>query len=457
MKHEKKTTIEPRSISTVSRILPNGDLVELIYDADQRRTFLAVGSPLAHSIEESIDFGGTRLTPLSAENNLLKHEALLLPGRPEGFGTLAALRSEIDAYLARYVDLADGHRRIVATYVLLTWVYDAFNELPYLRFRGELGSGKTRALIVAGSLCNRAFFASGASTVSPIFHTLHTFGGTLILDEADFRFSDEKAELSKILNNGNVKGFPVLRTAMNLKREFDPRAFSVYGPKMIAMRGIFDDSALESRFITVVMEAGEAPPRAPINLPDAQKAEARALRGKLLAYRFTNRMTVAVDVALYDPSLTARANQVTLPLLSLVDDPALHRMTKEIVSQTHADTLADRAASPEGGLVALLSELAAKDDTKSVRLGQITSSFIERRGSEIERPITNRYVGSMLRRALGIHPYKSHGTYRILLDRKKIASLAVRYGVDGGRVERVDEETRFPRSEEREARNEAAL
>jgi ATP-dependent DNA ligase len=42
---------------------------------------------------------------------------------------------------------------------------------------------------------------------------LDSFHGTLIVDEGDFRFSDEKAEVVKILNNGNVKGFPVLRFA----------------------------------------------------------------------------------------------------------------------------------------------------------------------------------------------------------------------------------------------------
>ena len=33
-----------RTIPTVSRVLPNGDLVELVYDAAKRRTALAVGS-----------------------------------------------------------------------------------------------------------------------------------------------------------------------------------------------------------------------------------------------------------------------------------------------------------------------------------------------------------------------------------------------------------------------------
>ena len=74
------------------------------------------------------------------------------------------------------------------------------------------GSRKTRALIALGSVAYKGFFASGASTVSPIFRTLDSFGGTLVLDEADLRFSDKTADLVKILNNGTVRGLPVLRT-----------------------------------------------------------------------------------------------------------------------------------------------------------------------------------------------------------------------------------------------------
>ena len=39
----------------------------------------------------------------------------------------------------------------------------------------------------------------------------------------------------KILNNGNAKGFPVLRSEATANRgEFNPRAYEVYGPKLIA-------------------------------------------------------------------------------------------------------------------------------------------------------------------------------------------------------------------------------
>jgi hypothetical protein len=167
--------------------------------------------------------------------------------------------------------------------VLLTWLYDTFNELPYSRLHDDYGSGKTRALLAIGSLCYKPFFASGASTISPIFHTLDAFRGTLIFDEADFRFSDEKAEIVKILNNGNVRGLPVLRTVMNHQREFNPRAFHVFGPKIVATRGSYDDKGLESRFLTEEMDSRQLRSDIPINLPESFKDEARELRNKLLA------------------------------------------------------------------------------------------------------------------------------------------------------------------------------
>ena len=104
-------------------------------------------------------------------------------------GYTGARRSSSRTYAISFTGtwtFGESFENVATHYVLLTWLYDAFNELPYLRLRGDYGSGKTRALLTIGSLCYKGFFASGASTVSPIFHTLDAFRGTLIFDEADF-------------------------------------------------------------------------------------------------------------------------------------------------------------------------------------------------------------------------------------------------------------------------------
>ncbi len=252
--------------------------METVYDAHTARTSFVIAR--GASMEAASEYASPNATyvPVDPANNLIKHNALLLPSEPLDYGSTGALLEEIKAHIARYVSLSEEALGMSAAYVLLSWVHDAFNELPYLRFRGDYGTGKTRALIVIGSLAYKAFFASGASTVSPIFHTLNTWRGTLIFDEADFRFTDEKAELVKILNNGNAKGFPVLRTHVTQQHTFNPQAFVIFGPKIVGMRRSYDDRALESRFLTVEMEPGRSR-GVPINLPDQEKAEALKLHG----------------------------------------------------------------------------------------------------------------------------------------------------------------------------------
>jgi hypothetical protein len=216
---------------TVTAVLGDGALVELVYRPSDRQTALAMYSAGRWTLQDHIDAEGARLVPFSADNNLIKHEVVLLPSEPRMYGNEGMLLADVQGFIHRYLDLSPTFEKVATYYVLLSWLYDAFNELPYLRFQGDFGSGKTRALLIIGSICYKPFFARGASTVSPLFHTLDAFRGTLIFDEADFRFSDECAEIVKILNNGNVHGLPVLRTMMNRQREFNPQAFQVFGPE----------------------------------------------------------------------------------------------------------------------------------------------------------------------------------------------------------------------------------
>ena len=177
------------TVPTVSRCLPDGTLVELLYRPAERQTVLAVHNAGRWTTQPHLDLGGgVRLVPFSPDNNLIKNDVVLLPSEPRIYGSEEELLSDIQSFIHRYVDLSPAFEKLATYYVLLSWLYDAFNELPYLRLRGDFGTGKTRTLLILGSICYKPFFASGASTVSPIFHTLDAFQGTLIFDEADFRF-----------------------------------------------------------------------------------------------------------------------------------------------------------------------------------------------------------------------------------------------------------------------------
>ena len=422
----------------VSEHLVDGTIVETILIQATQKTYLAVYKDGAISIDTSYTkLSGEEVEPIPATNNLIKHNALIFAENPENYESIEQLINDIQSYIYRYVDISDHFRKIASYYVLLTWVYDAFNELPYLRLRGDFGSGKTRALFVIGSLCNKAFFASGASTVSPIFHTLDTFRGTLIFDEADFRFSDEKSELVKIFNNGNVRGFSVLRTAMTAQREFNPQAFNVYGPKVVAMRKAFEDSALESRFLTEEMGQHSLRRDIPINLPDIQKDEAKLLRNQLLMYRFKMLHSIKIDASLVDPSLSPRLNQILMPLLSIIKDEGLRNDIREAVRSFDQKLYAERASSMEAGVLEVLQSMYGLGVDGAISISEITSAFISEYSKEFDRPITARVIGGILRKRLRLLTYKSHGVYVLpFTEKTKVAELCIRYGV----VDHKDEE-----------------
>jgi len=422
---------EKRTSPAVSRILGDGTIVEMLYRPETRSTAFAVFREGEWTLQRQIEGeDGSTLVPFSPENNLIKNEAVLLPSEPRDYGSEKQLLFDIQEFLHRYVDLSPVFESIATYYVVLTWLYDAFNELPYLRLRGDFGTGKTRTLLTIGSICYKAFFASGASTVSPIFHTLDAFRGTLILDEADFRFSDERAEIVKILNNGNVRGIPVLRTMMNRQREFNPQAFQVFGPKIVATRSSYDDKGLESRFLTEEMGARRLRQDIPINMPESFKEEARELRNKLLLFRFHHRTKAKINETLIDPRLEPRLNQILVPLLSIVEDEAVREQLRSMAHTVQADLVAERGLRREAHILEIVVELMAPKNRPIIPIAEIAGLLLERHGAEYDRPITNRWVGSILRR-LNLRTYKSHGTYVLpVAERGKLDLLCARYGLE---------------------------
>lgn len=423
-------TDQPRPRGTpVVATVDRDTIIELVYDPDAGKTGLVVSrfGGLWNIEQEVAIHTGEMLVPYSAKNNLIANRCILLPSKPEHHGDKAELLAEIEAFLKRYVELSPAFLKAAVHYILLTWVHDAFSELPYLRLRGDYGTGKTRGLLAIGSLCYRPFFASGASTVSPIFHTLDRFGGTLILDEADFRFSDPTNELVKILNNGNAKGMPVLRTVQNRDKEFNPRAFKVFGPKIIAMRGGFDDPALESRFLTEEMGQRVVGAHIPVSTPPEFADEALALRNKLLHYRlchlFDTKPALLADLA----GAEARTNQIALPLLSLIEDSQTRREVRRLMRRSEQERRAERSETVEAKVVAILARALTANPEVPIGIAGLAEEFTAVHGEAYGAMPTKR-MGQILRRRLRLSTYKSNGVSVVpLWEKPSIDALYARY------------------------------
>lgn len=418
-------------VPVVSRVVDD-TLVELVYDPQKRKTALAVSRFNGlWNIEEELDIGsGETLIPYSASNNLLVNECVLLPSQPVEYGHKEELIADIRSYIHKYVDLSSEFEAVAAYYVLLTWVHDAFNEVPYLRFLGDWGTGKTRALTTIGSVCYKPFFGSGASTVSPIFHIIDTFGGTLILDEADLPYSDSKAELVKILNNGTSKGMPVLRSIVNRHKEINPYAFKVFGPKIVATRTRFEDAALESRLITE--RTGMAPLRSDISIPQPSslKSDALSLRNRLLHFRLCEFFRIKANpeglANIDDP----RLKQMALPLMSMVDEPTEREEIGLALIERQEQTSTERENGiPESGVLASALDAIKNYPDQDIPVGEIARRYNDAY-AEAMGPRASRWIGSVLRSNLHLTTRKSKGVFVIpASEQGKIAALAARRGI----------------------------
>jgi len=431
------------TIPTASAILDTGEIIEMVYRPDERRTLFVRSLDGAWEYDTAVDLpSGERLVPYSPRNNLLKHDVVLLPSGPEEYGSDSELLSEIKGFIHRYVDVSPLFEEIASYYVLLSWIYDAFNELPYLRVRGDYGSGKTRFLLTVGSLCYKPIFASGASTVSPLFRILDAFRGTLIIDEGDFRLSDEKAEVVKILNNGNARGFPVLRSEVSGRKEFDPRAYTVFGPKLVASRGFFEDRALESRFLTEEMGQGRLREDVPINLPESHKEEALRLRNRLLLFRLRNLGKPRTLEEALDRSLEPRLNQIFSPLLSIIDDADAREDLKELARRYNRELVSDRGMETEAQLLEVIRDLAASSADGRLTVKEIAGLFADRHAEDYERKITTKWIGFLLRKKLNLKPWRSsNGAFVISASESpKLAHLYEKYGISDDAREELAED-----------------
>ena len=428
----KTTEEERRGRRSAGEIVAPHCFVELIFSPSSKTTQFAVCENGSVSFVDRYEISAeASLLPYPGSNNLIRHGVILFPETTEEFGTLSALTDDIHAFISSYVAVSKTFAEVAAYYVLLSWIHDAYRELPYLRVRGDYGSGKTRFLQVVGSLCYKPIFASGASTVAPLFHTLDAFRGTLVLDEGDFDRSDEKADIVKILNNGNAQGFPVLRMEGSREGYVNPRAFNVFGPKIVATRGDYMDRALESRFITEDMRSSVySAGIIPLSLPDSFGDEARRLRNKLLLFRFRMWGQWPASTQLFEDGVEPRINQVFAPILAIATSASRSEIIRSRMRELEEDLRTHRAMDPEAQVFEVILKLADGHELPTISIAAITAEFNRKYQAELGHFATNKMVGFLVRRRLQLKTQKSHGVFVIPLSEiSKFPALCERYGL----------------------------
>lgn len=298
----------------------------------------------------------------------LRPGLILLPTSEAEYGSPQELHRETLTFINKYCQFPEGMDVVTAYFIRLTWLFDVFPEVPYLRYRNAAyGVGKSRALEVVGSLCRRAVMISGASSSACMRRIVDLTQGTLLIDEGDFDSnSPQGQDLKKMLQTGFQRGRLICLNEPGKGGTWKPKGFEAYGPKVVAQHHRYLSGALESRFIDCVMQPKTR--SIPLNLPQPDfDLEALALRNKFLSYRRDNLSKVRLNPSLASADLEDRMNQIAIPLLSIADNKEDIQVIIDALKATQSQLRNDILASHEGLVAAAILRLSDGKSFTSIK------------------------------------------------------------------------------------------
>ena len=326
---------------TPSILLDDGRIAEEGYDG--KDVHYIIYNPETQEItkENLIETENKVYLPIineDVENGLVK-----LPSEAAEYSSNTELDEEIKAYLNHWHEQLDPvQRQLDVYYVKESYIKDLLPQIGYRRNLAAFGYGKSTFLEVLGSICYRPFNVAGCSTEAAIRRTFHLWQGTAIIDEADFKDASLYATIVKILNIGFDRKTGYYKCC----DENDPTkllSFCVYGPKVIATRERYRDTALESRCLTFIGRQNIN--RLPLFRMARFQSEAQEIRNKLLMWRFRNYYKLKEKLAILEEidaeekiygeviDVRSRVKQIVMPLLLIAE---MEEDRKRIIDFAHA-------------------------------------------------------------------------------------------------------------------------
>jgi len=215
---------------------------------------------------------------------------------------------------ARFLALPSGAATAAALWVMHAHAHDASEVSPLLAITSpEKRCGKTTLLELATALVPRPMPAANV-TPAVLFRAVEKYRPTLLADEMD-SFIGRNDELRGILNSGHRRSLAyVLRSVGD---DFEPRAFSTWCPKVVALIGKLPDT-LADRSIPVRMRR-KARAEKVERLRFDRLGEFEPLRRQAWTWAQANLDLLRSSDPIVPPELNDRAADNWRPLLAVAD------------------------------------------------------------------------------------------------------------------------------------------
>jgi len=300
------------------------------------------------------------------DNSALRKGLVLLPSEPTET-TFKELFEKVDSFAFRCYDALgqEPYVKLLNRVVAASWFLDRFvanprfdvagagKFAPIIPIRGPSESGKNRLAFVLRLLSYRPYFEMSTYRVPSLYRPLDLWGGSLVLDEADFANTNEKSELIHFLNC-RATGTPISRQDAKNPRKTD--VFANFGITILTQRRAFDDNATESRCLPYYSEKTDR--KLPTVETDDMLEEGLELQNMLFYLRLKFFRIVTIDKAAWineiaDPRLVSSL----LPLLALSKfEPDIGNAISTVVKDIAKLKVEQKSNSEDGTLLNALWE-----------------------------------------------------------------------------------------------------
>jgi hypothetical protein len=284
----------------------------------------------------------------------------------------AELLRDLASTFQRFVALPPFAADTIALFVLHAHALDTADISPILTLASPTKRcGKTRTLTVLRGVVPRPALTSNI-TAACVFRSIEAFSPTLLVDEGD-SFISLSEELRGILNGGHTRDTAyVMRTVGD---EHEPRLFSTWCPKAIALIGHLPDT-LADRSIVVPMK--RRAPNEHVERLLHRPGQFGALRRQAARWAANHRSDLEGADPLVPDRLDDRAADNWRPLLAIAD-----------LAGGEWPERARRAS------LALSGGDEAQDGAREQLLGDLQVIFLER---EVERIFTEDILADLSKR-----------------------------------------------------------
>lgn len=404
----------------------NDSLYETTYCPDKKQSFLATVNNGQVETHTSVEIDDTLAYPgITRDTGVISSGFLKIPDHVGELFSTADLVEEVSKFIAQYVELDEDFLLVATYYVLMTWLHERFQVIPYLRVIGDYGSGKSRFLDVVGSLCYHSYHVRNITTAS-LYRIMDGGQFTLVMDEADMQYSDLRNAKVQILNVGYQKGGCVVRTEKT-EEGFEPKTFNVFGAKLLATRERFSDSALESRCLSYCMKTMSQHSPIPIQLGEGYEKALTRLQGLLLRWRLEHYLQTNPSYQVHPilSKLTHRTKQISMPIMEIASEKHVPVIASYL--EKHERYLTEvRDDSKEALVVDCLFRNQKAQKITVGDLARIVNGYLSK-----PEQMSPRGMGSLLRSKLHLQPKKTNGANVIDYEQNQamLDSLYVRYGV----------------------------